>query len=797
MRHTLSVLLENKPGALTRVTSMFARRGYNIESLAVGPTERHDVSRITLRVAGAVSKAGEVAGDVQLVMASNDILDNLRKINADEIAGKMTPLEARRARAQALSAAIQMVAPMAGAFGAEAHVGAGVKEALAGRGPGPAEPALAAARRRARRRGRGSEEPPQERARRPAERGAVERSAESVGERGAVEGEHRGVPSEGAAGTHSPGRDLPASAEPREARPQAGAREEPSPAQAREPQAPRGGSDRRAKLEDAIRKAGGVIEELPNGSVISNLQPHDVRAVYENCIAAQPDTEVGIWYDPHSGEYVVVQGGDAVIDGRVEKVVDTSSVLYKDPDFAEKSWRMVEHYHPGEHLTARLPSAEDFDVITHWQRQRREPPGPISSTVRYVDPVTKKPATTTFGFTPGVEEPYYIKYKATDGSPQHRTFRDPPFEAGSDFRRFSETFTGRPSDRVPEPRGAAEPARAAVATHLEEEPVTLRRPDVGPGPAYDEPSAVERPGASARPPAAHDDEPVTLRRPDQPPRPESPGPMGASGGSPTAPRAPSAPTSGGPSPPKSVTPPAARSPSAPKGMSRGRAAPKAPLDVKDWPVTKIDPTKPLPDLPGPGERRILEFPGGQRVWRTLEGKIAQQGKIGPSLGKRAHTEDVLPTQAKGNVVGPPQERAHTRGQGLGFESPYGIYYAPTEVNQALQNHGIEKYLSELRAELPPHSIMDLRTETATQWGTRRLSEITYAVDLIDARSGEKHPFLEFKIHIGGTRTTPRIHIDPVEFAKNPVAHEAEHTIDVPKALYTGLKPLPKPPQSTP
>jgi acetolactate synthase I/III small subunit len=50
VKHTVSVLLENKPGALTRVTSMFARRGYNIESLAVGPTERHDVSRITLRV---------------------------------------------------------------------------------------------------------------------------------------------------------------------------------------------------------------------------------------------------------------------------------------------------------------------------------------------------------------------------------------------------------------------------------------------------------------------------------------------------------------------------------------------------------------------------------------------------------------------------------------------------------------------------------------------------------------------------------------------------------------------------
>ena len=50
MIHTLSVLVENRPGALVRVCQMFARRGYNIESLAVGPTERPDVSCITLRV---------------------------------------------------------------------------------------------------------------------------------------------------------------------------------------------------------------------------------------------------------------------------------------------------------------------------------------------------------------------------------------------------------------------------------------------------------------------------------------------------------------------------------------------------------------------------------------------------------------------------------------------------------------------------------------------------------------------------------------------------------------------------
>src|SRR5499427_10031889 len=48
--HTISVRLENKPGALARVSQLFARRGYNIQSLAVGPTERPDISRLTMRV---------------------------------------------------------------------------------------------------------------------------------------------------------------------------------------------------------------------------------------------------------------------------------------------------------------------------------------------------------------------------------------------------------------------------------------------------------------------------------------------------------------------------------------------------------------------------------------------------------------------------------------------------------------------------------------------------------------------------------------------------------------------------
>jgi acetolactate synthase-1/3 small subunit len=49
-KHTLSVLVENKPGVLTRVAGLFARRGFNIESLAVGPTEHPEISRMTILV---------------------------------------------------------------------------------------------------------------------------------------------------------------------------------------------------------------------------------------------------------------------------------------------------------------------------------------------------------------------------------------------------------------------------------------------------------------------------------------------------------------------------------------------------------------------------------------------------------------------------------------------------------------------------------------------------------------------------------------------------------------------------
>ncbi|MBV9047985.1 MAG: acetolactate synthase small subunit, partial [Solirubrobacterales bacterium] len=59
-KHILSILVENKPGVLTRIAGLFARRGFNIDTLAVGPTDDERFSRITLTLDGAVHSIDQV-----------------------------------------------------------------------------------------------------------------------------------------------------------------------------------------------------------------------------------------------------------------------------------------------------------------------------------------------------------------------------------------------------------------------------------------------------------------------------------------------------------------------------------------------------------------------------------------------------------------------------------------------------------------------------------------------------------------------------------------------------------------
>ncbi|HKX67252.1 MAG TPA: acetolactate synthase small subunit [Intrasporangium sp.] len=76
-KHTLSVLVENKPGVLTRVAALFSRRGFNIDSLAVGPTEIQEISRMTVVV--------DVEGSVleQVTKQLNKLIEVLKVVELD------------------------------------------------------------------------------------------------------------------------------------------------------------------------------------------------------------------------------------------------------------------------------------------------------------------------------------------------------------------------------------------------------------------------------------------------------------------------------------------------------------------------------------------------------------------------------------------------------------------------------------------------------------------------------------------------------------------------------------------
>jgi acetolactate synthase-1/3 small subunit len=72
--HTLSILVSNKPGVLTRIAALFSRRGFNIQSLAVGPTERDQVSRMTV-----VAQVEDDAALEQIVKQLNKLIE-VRKV---------------------------------------------------------------------------------------------------------------------------------------------------------------------------------------------------------------------------------------------------------------------------------------------------------------------------------------------------------------------------------------------------------------------------------------------------------------------------------------------------------------------------------------------------------------------------------------------------------------------------------------------------------------------------------------------------------------------------------------------
>jgi acetolactate synthase-1/3 small subunit len=90
--HTLSVLVEDKPGVLARVASLFSRRGFNIESLAVGGTEQKDMSRMTI----VVSVEGVPLE--QMTKQLNKLINVIKIVEQDEdnsVARELTLIKVR------------------------------------------------------------------------------------------------------------------------------------------------------------------------------------------------------------------------------------------------------------------------------------------------------------------------------------------------------------------------------------------------------------------------------------------------------------------------------------------------------------------------------------------------------------------------------------------------------------------------------------------------------------------------------------------------------------------------------
>jgi len=109
-RHILSVLVENKPGVLARIALMFARLGYNIHSLAVGPTEDERVSRLTLVV-------GTEAVQLEQIIKQLNKLVNVLKIT--ELGDEAVERELQLVKVVADAGSRTQIIELAGVFRAK------------------------------------------------------------------------------------------------------------------------------------------------------------------------------------------------------------------------------------------------------------------------------------------------------------------------------------------------------------------------------------------------------------------------------------------------------------------------------------------------------------------------------------------------------------------------------------------------------------------------------------------------------------------------------------------------------
>lgn len=143
----------------------------------------------------------------------------------------------------------------------------------------------------------------------------------------------------------------------------------------------------------------------------------------------------------------------------------------------------------------------------------------------------------------------------------------------------------------------------------------------------------------------------------------------------------------------------------------------------------------------------------QRSFRDALGNLVIQSRLRPATDRQGYERRFF-TGVEFGLDG--WQRAHSQGAGTGHESADAIRFAPPEVNQLYQNHGIEKFLRQLVADHPQVDLW-LTTVTATHPRTLRLKEIQYRVDAV--HHGLSECLLEASIEVSNDSQKPRVAIN--------------------------------------
>jgi len=198
-------------------------------------------------------------------------------------------------------------------------------------------------------------------------------------------------------------------------------------------------------------------------------------------------------------------------------------------------------------------------------------------------------------------------------------------------------------------------------------------------------------------------------------------------------------------------------------------------DITDLPRNLDGTLAPLP------EGVVYTFPDGTRVWRE-NGLVRHDTTIRRGDGRRDTELEFLSAGEHGRPEVAGMERAHTLGQGTGFESPFGILLAPAEVNQIIQNNGVEELLRGFQAAAAPGERFHLSTLTQAHSGTSRLAEVRYRVS-VERGSGSPEFLFEYRIAVG--RDAPfAVEHGLANITESPELSNYFDLVDVPARLRT-------------